>query len=384
MTENDFTTIAAETATGIPPRGTGTPARVTNARTSARVPTPRSPSSYPLSLAAATQLVPTGVSRQLRRQTLAVNTDNYRWIPDASVDLVLTDPPYNIAQDTNFHTYENNTINSYRFDADKGWDSYEHTDFQHQLQAWSTEIARVLRRGGTFAVFCADTYVSHLMDALETAGLNVRRTVTWRKPNAVPINRKTMMMSACEYVVMGVKGNKATFRSTLDLSDFSALTHIEQVIAADKAAVIVDKHVREAVSAVTITGAQRPAAVKAAVAAAVAAAAQDAADKVAAMYKPTGDNGQLQFNACVPNYLCANSHAGNRLHPTEKPVSVLRYLAALLSRPGDLILDPFGGSGSTGEAASSISRRAIVIERDDEFYTKLTSRLARIESGDDD
>jgi len=41
---------------------------------------------------------------------LTVNDDNYLWLPDGSVDLVLTDPPFNIARDTNFHTYEKNTI----------------------------------------------------------------------------------------------------------------------------------------------------------------------------------------------------------------------------------------------------------------------------------
>ena len=65
-----------------------------------------------------------GSVRTLRDTFLAVNDDNFQWLPAASVDLVLTDPPFNIAQDTNFHTYDGKRINSYRFDAAKGWDTY--------------------------------------------------------------------------------------------------------------------------------------------------------------------------------------------------------------------------------------------------------------------
>ena len=63
-----------------------------------------------------------------------VKDDGFTWLPDQSIDLVLTDPPFNIARDTNFHTYENNTINSYRFDAEKGWDSYTPEEFKDLLK----------------------------------------------------------------------------------------------------------------------------------------------------------------------------------------------------------------------------------------------------------
>ena len=131
-----------------------------------------------------------------------VNDDGFAWLPDQSIDLVLTDPPFNIARDTNFHTYEHNTINSYRFDAEKGWDSYTPDEFKELLKRWALEFERVLRPGGSFAIFCADEYLSDLISALKDAKLKPRRTLTWRKPNAVPVNRKHMMMSACEYIVL--------------------------------------------------------------------------------------------------------------------------------------------------------------------------------------
>lgn len=50
-------------------------------------------------------------------------------------------------------------------------------------------------------------------------------------------------------------------------------------------------------------------------------------------------------------------------HPTQKPEAVIRYLVALVSEPGDTIIDPFAGSGTTLVAARAIGRKAIGIER---------------------
>ena len=322
---------------------------------------------------AAVGLLHPGTARNLSDHVLVVNDDNYKWLPEASVDLVLTDPPFNIARDTNFHTYDGNTINSYRFDGVKGWDSYEQEDFLDMLKQWAGEFNRVLRPGGSFAIFCADAYVSHLIDALKEVGLSPRRTLTWQKPNAVPVNRKTMMMSACEYVVVGVKGSKATFNADLDLSQVDEGLDIEQVLVANKAAAVVEKAVRDAVASVVQSGRRRPAAIERAVKKSMRAAVGKVGEKVAAMYVE-GD-GYLYLRGCVPNQVSFNSKAGSRLHPTEKPVPLLRYLVKLLSNPGDLILDPFAGSGSTGEAAETAGRNAVLVERDSEYFDKASTRL---------
>jgi len=55
-------------------------------------------------------------------------------------------------------------------------------------------------------------------------------------------------------------------------------------------------------------------------------------------------------------------YTGNRFHPTEKPVEVMRTLINTFSKPGDIVLDPFAGSGTTGVAARETSRRFILIE----------------------
>ena len=316
------------------------------------------------------------VPSERTEHSLLVHADSFTWVPPNSIDLVLTDPPFNIARDTNFHTYENNTINSYRFDADKGWDTYSQQDFITLLNSWTKEFARVLRPGGSFAIFCADAYLSHLIDALKASELSPRRTLTWRKPNAVPVNRKSMMMSACEYVVVGVKGNLATFNSDIDLNNLEGLRDIEMVLASDKVSSVIEKAVRDAILEVDTLGADRASEVEAAVKKAILSASDKAAKKVHEMYLPESNN----FQGCVPNYVSFNSKAGGRLHPTEKPVNLLRYLMALMSNPGDLVLDPFGGSGSTGEAALGLKRRVILVEKDEEYFPKLKERITTIAS----
>ena len=70
-----------------------------------------------------------------------------------------------------------------------------------------------------------------------------------------------------------------------------------------------------------------------------------------------------------------------RLHPTQKPVTVLKKWIAYLSNEGDLVLDPFAGSGSTLIAADELDRRWIGIEKDKEHFEKakqwLTDRLSQ-------
>lgn len=60
-------------------------------------------------------------------------------------------------------------------------------------------------------------------------------------------------------------------------------------------------------------------------------------------------------------------------HPTQKPLSLMRYLLKATSNPGDTVLDPFMGSGSTGVAAVSLKRNFIGIDSDI-LYTQIAER----------
>lgn len=69
-------------------------------------------------------------------------------------------------------------------------------------------------------------------------------------------------------------------------------------------------------------------------------------------------------------------YSGNRRHPTEKAVSVIRPLIESFSRPGDLVLDPFSGSGSTAVAALSAGRDYCGIELERRYCVQARRRLS--------
>jgi len=69
-------------------------------------------------------------------------------------------------------------------------------------------------------------------------------------------------------------------------------------------------------------------------------------------------------------------YSGNKLHPTEKPLSALLPLVETFSKPGDILLDSFAGSGSSLMAAKALSRKFIGIEMDVNYHRIATERLA--------
>jgi site-specific DNA-methyltransferase (adenine-specific) len=71
-------------------------------------------------------------------------------------------------------------------------------------------------------------------------------------------------------------------------------------------------------------------------------------------------------------------YTGNRVHPTEKAVSILNPLVETFSAPGDVVLDPFAGSGSTLVAAALLKRRYLGIELEAEYCKLAEKRLAGV------
>lgn len=69
-------------------------------------------------------------------------------------------------------------------------------------------------------------------------------------------------------------------------------------------------------------------------------------------------------------------YTGNRLHPTQKPIEALTPLIEAFTQPGELVLDPFSGSGSTLAAAQQLGRDWTGIELDNGHYHTASKRLA--------
>ena len=215
-------------------------------------------------------------------------------LPSASVDLVLTDPPYLISRETGFACVKNGEARlgvSMHFGA---WDTEAEFSIGHLADAVA-EMARVLRPGGTAIVFFDLWKLESLAQMLTAAGFGKLRMIDWIKTNPVPLNSKVAYLSnAREMAVCAVKGAGGTFDSAYDDGVY---------------------------------------------------------------FEP----------------ICQDR---GRFHPTQKPLALLRQLIAKHSRPGDLVVDPFSGSGATGVAALTEGRRFAGCEPDPKYYKRARDRIA--------
>lgn len=84
------------------------------------------------------------------------------------------------------------------------------------------------------------------------------------------------------------------------------------------------------------------------------------------------------FNS-FPVFYCGKASSLDRagsLHPTVKPIALMQHCVRLVTRPGGIVLDPFAGSGTTGEAARREGMDAILIEREGQFVADIHRRFA--------
>lgn len=208
-----------------------------------------------------------------------------KMIPDESIDLVVTDPPYKIVTGG-----DSDGANSRR---PKGVLKGNRKLFKHQnlkISSWMSELYRVLKPGTHCYIF---TNVLNLKDMLiesEKVGFKLHNLLVWEKNNCTP---SQYYMKNCEYVLFLRKG-KAKWINNIGKS----------------------KTVHK-------------------------------------------------FNNII----------GEKLHPTEKPVDLLEFYIENSSNEGDIVLDPFMGSGSTAVACVNLRRHYIGFEIDDQYVKISRSRL---------
>jgi len=70
-------------------------------------------------------------------------------------------------------------------------------------------------------------------------------------------------------------------------------------------------------------------------------------------------------------------YTGNRLHPTQKPVELLATFIQAYSRPNEIVLDPFAGSGCTAVAATQLNRHYIAVELMQTYAEAAKKRLSK-------
>lgn len=97
--------------------------------------------------------------------------------------------------------------------------------------------------------------------------------------------------------------------------------------------------------------------------------------------KNMNDDKQMRSDWVLP--ICSGKERrrdddGNKVHPTQKPESLLYRVLLSSTKPNDVVLDPFFGSGTTGAVAKKLGRHYIGIERDPHYIQYATRRLAEI------
>ena len=87
------------------------------------------------------------------------------------------------------------------------------------------------------------------------------------------------------------------------------------------------------------------------------------------------------WNGQCPSVIQEKRVHSSRTHPAEKPVALMRKLIVLTTQPGDLVVDPFSGSCSTGEAAVLEGRRFLGCELDQRYAQDANTRVRSAQDG---
>jgi len=289
-------------------------------------------------------------------------------VADASIGLLLTDPPYNISEKGAKPVWKDadgndkNTVHSQKFSEtfEEDWDDVSHEEFLEQLEEWSKLWFQKMRKGAAFAVFISDKYISYLWNIMEQQGFEPKRIFTWKKPAAVPFNRRVNPVSGCEYILWGIKpGGKRTFNSGTDFGNI-----VDRYAVADKVSSIVYRAVKDNLDTKSLSSIFKE-------------AEKEAQQMLDARKVKDG-----KIQAVIPNTITFSGGGGKKIHPTQKPVEILQYFIELLTAPGDTVLDTFAGSGSTGKAALSSGRDCVLIEQDPKMFAKMSKQFSSIDTGD--
>lgn len=313
-----------------------------------------------------------GARWEVRQQNcLAGITD----LPSDSVDAVITDPPYGI----NFAAlaWDRPQIRAGGRSRQSSGQRY-----QEWCERWAAECLRVLKPGGFLASFGSPRTVHRLASGVEDAGFEVRDMLMWLYGQGYPKTRNltgewegwgTGLKPAYEPILLARRAPNGLIADSVAHHRTGAL-HIDACRGADRrwpANLLLGHH-------------------------------PDCADGRCADGCPVAELGdRARFFYCAkPNRrerdagceqllrktiqtfkigredeLKAEREGTLNIHPTVKPIELMRWLVRLLCAPDALVLDPFTGSGSTGAAVLVEGARFIGFEQDGEYAQIARARI---------
>ena len=221
-------------------------------------------------------------------------------LPENSVDVVVTDPPYNFS--TTGTDWDEKDWDIYERGGDMSWDEYgEFTS------AWLGEVDRVVKPDGAIWVFGTYHNTPYLNLGIREIG-QIINEIVWIKRNAFPNIRQSRLAASHETLYWGsIGGDPDEYTFNYDV------------------------------------GKQHP----------------FTTDQF------TGGDTQLRTIWDIPTNKA--SVETDYSHPAQKPLRLLDRVILIGTNPGDVVLDPFTGSGAIPASASLNGRDYIGIERDEEY-----------------
>ena len=200
--------------------------------------------------------------------------------------------------------------------VDDAWDKFaSFSDYDRFCREWLAECRRVLKPDGAIWVIGSYHNVFRLGTALQDLGFWMQNDIIWRKVNPMPNFRGKRFTNAHETLIWAGRDRKSKVTFNYD------------------------------------------------------------------GLKAGGDDVQMRSDWLFP--ICSGPERlkdddGRKAHPTQKPEALLHRIIVATTKPGDVVLDPFFGTGTTGAVAKRLGRRWIGIERDPDYVRAATERIARV------
>lgn len=237
--------------------------------------------------------------------------EELRKIPDGTFDFCFADPPYFMQIEDGKKLYR---IEGTEFDGcDDDWDKFPSMQaYTDWTQAWLKEVQRVLKPNGAICVISGMQSIYEIGGILRELGYWVINDIVWQKSNPTPNFGGTRLNNSHETLIVAAKSKKSKFTFNYKTGKFL--------------------------------------------------------------------NGGKQMGSVWTFPVCSG---GERLkdendvkvHSTQKPETLLHRIIVLFTKKGDWVLDPFGGTMTTGAVAKRTGRNYTMIERDAKYIKYGQQRL---------
>lgn len=251
-----------------------------------------------------------------------------RQFPDNCIDCIFADPPYFMQSTTNSSGKEKKLMRADGTGEFKGcddaWDKYEnYEEYDRFCNEWLKECKRVLRDDGTIWVIGSFQNIYRIGYIMQNLGFWILNDIIWSKLNPTPNMAGTRFCNAHETMLWCSKGQNCKF--TFNYKTMKYLNNDKQ------------------------------------------------------------DKSVWNLGICQGNERLKDEE-GNKIHTTQKPEMLLKKIILSSTKPGDVILDPFFGTGTTGAVAKKYGRNFIGIEKDEEnkYIKEAQKRIDSISDESDD